>query len=75
MATTQRKSRILEEVGETTRGLHDAGLVGKRRMKEFESLCHLDVHKMPPPRLNPGARGTGAGRFCPGQQQLRRAVR
>jgi putative transcriptional regulator len=46
MATTKRKSRILSEVHETAHGLHGAGLISKRRMGEFEALCHLDVHEL-----------------------------
>jgi putative transcriptional regulator len=48
MATTKAKSRILDEMHETARGLHDAGLIGKRRMGEFEALCHLDVEELSP---------------------------
>lgn len=48
MTATKRKSRILDELLETTRGLHGAGLISKRRMREFDALCHLDVHEMPP---------------------------
>ena len=51
MATTKRKSRILEELHETARGLHGAGLISKRRMGEFDALCHLDVHEMPPQQI------------------------
>jgi putative transcriptional regulator len=51
MATTKRKSRILGEMHETARGLHGAGLISKRRMGEFEALCHLDVHDMPPRKI------------------------
>lgn len=36
---------------ETTLGLHDAGVISNRRMGEFEALCHLDVHEMPPPKV------------------------
>ncbi|MCG5513797.1 hypothetical protein [Ectothiorhodospira shaposhnikovii] len=39
MATTKRNSRILDEMHETARGLHGAGLISKRRMGEFEALC------------------------------------
>ncbi len=42
------KSRILDEMHETARGLHGAGLISKRRMGEFEALRRLDVHEMPP---------------------------
>lgn len=51
MSTTKRKSRILEEMHETARGLHGAGLISKRRMGEFEALCHLDVHEMSPQKI------------------------
>ncbi len=51
MTTTKRKSRILDEMHETARGLHGAGLISKRRMGEFDALCHLDVHEMPPQQL------------------------
>jgi putative transcriptional regulator len=51
MPTTKRKSRILGEMHETARGLHGAGLISKRRMGEFEALCHLDVHDMPPRKI------------------------
>jgi putative transcriptional regulator len=48
MATTKRKSRILDEVHETALGLHSAGIITKRRMSEFDALCHLDVKEMAP---------------------------
>ncbi len=51
MATTKRKSRILDELHETARGLHGAGLISKRRMSEFDALCHLDVHEMPSQKI------------------------
>ena len=51
MATTKRKSRILGEMPETGYGLHGAGLISKRRMGEFEALCHLDVHDIPPRKI------------------------
>lgn len=43
---TKRKSRNLDEMHETARGLRDAGLISKRRMREFDALCHLDVEEM-----------------------------
>ncbi|CAE6714823.1 hypothetical protein [Candidatus Nitrotoga fabula] len=45
MTTTKRKSRILDEMHETARGLHGAGLISKRRMGEFDALCYLDIHE------------------------------
>lgn len=53
MATTKRKSRMLDEMHETARGLYSAGLISKRRMGEFDALCHLDVHEMPLQRTSP----------------------
>lgn len=41
--TTKRKSRILDEMHETARGLHHSGLIDKRRMGEFSALCGLEV--------------------------------
>ena len=51
MATTKRKSRILDEMHETARGLHEVGVISKRRMGEFDALCHLDVHEMAPQKI------------------------
>jgi putative transcriptional regulator len=36
---------------ETARGLHRAGLISKRRMGEFDALCHLDVQEMTPKNI------------------------
>ena len=51
MTTTKRKSRILNEVHETACGLHGAGLISKRRMGEFDALCHLGVHELVPQQI------------------------
>jgi putative transcriptional regulator len=51
MTTTKSDSRILAEMHETARGLHAAGLIDKRRMREFDALCHLDVEEMPPQKI------------------------
>ena len=51
MATNRRKSRILDEVHQTASGLHGVGLISKRRMGEFDALCRLDVHEMPPQKI------------------------
>lgn len=40
MTTKKRNSRILDEMHETARGLHGVGLIGKRRMGDFEALCN-----------------------------------
>lgn len=51
MEIKKRKSRILSEMHGTARGLHETGLIDKRRMREFDALCHLDVHALPPRRI------------------------
>ncbi|MCI1193612.1 DNA-binding transcriptional regulator [Calidifontimicrobium sp. SYSU G02091] len=51
MTTKKRKSRILQEVHEMASDLHRIGLIDKRRMREFDALCHLDVHEMPPQKI------------------------
>lgn len=51
MATTKRNSRILDEMHETASGLHGAGLISKRRMGEFDALCNIDVHEIPPQQI------------------------
>ena len=51
MTTKTRKSRILQEVHEMASDLHRIGLIDKRRMREFDALCHLDVHEMPPQKI------------------------
>lgn len=48
---TKRKSRILDEVLESVQGLHDAGVITKRRLAEFEALCQLKLDEMPPQKI------------------------
>lgn len=48
---TNRKSRILSEMHETATGLHEAGLISKRRMNEFDALCHIGIHEIPPQKI------------------------
>ncbi len=44
MATKRKAtSRILKTVHETARGLHNAGFIDKRRMKEYDALCLAPV--------------------------------
>lgn len=38
MATTKRNSRILDELHDTARGLHAAGLICKRPIQQIEKL-------------------------------------
>jgi putative transcriptional regulator len=51
MATTRRKSRIVDEMHELARGLHAAGLIGERRMGELTALCQVDVDEMSPQQI------------------------
>jgi putative transcriptional regulator len=37
--TKRKKSRILEEVHETAKGLHRIGLIDKRKMEKYDLLC------------------------------------
>ena len=46
VATKKFKSRLMAEIHETAAGLHSAGLISKRRMQEFDALCHLGVVPM-----------------------------
>ena len=41
--TKKETSRILDVVHETARDLQAGGLVAKRRMKEYDSLCLVPV--------------------------------
>jgi putative transcriptional regulator len=45
------KSRILKEVHKMASDLHEIGLIDKRRMREFDALCDLDVAEMPPHKI------------------------
>jgi putative transcriptional regulator len=45
------KSRILQEVHESALGLHDSGLISKRRMLEFDALCNLEVNPISPIKI------------------------
>jgi len=51
MTVAKRKSRILDEMHETARGLSDSGLISKRRMAEFDVLCNLGVEEMSPQKI------------------------
>lgn len=41
-----KKSRILAEVHETARGLHRAGAIDKRTMRDFDALCLPSVRNL-----------------------------
>jgi putative transcriptional regulator len=44
-------SRIMREMHESASDLHNIGLISKRRMAEFDALCHLGVPEMPPKKI------------------------
>ncbi|MBU3556807.1 helix-turn-helix domain-containing protein [Polynucleobacter sp. Ross1-W9] len=46
-----KKSRIIQEMQETVLGLHQAGVITKRSLEEFEALHNLDVKPMSPNRI------------------------
>jgi putative transcriptional regulator len=52
----KKTSRILDAVHETARDLRAAGVISKRRMKEYDSLCLVSVRFSPryPLRPDPG---------------------
>jgi len=43
MTNKTPKSRILAEVHETATGLHQAGVISKRRMHEYDALSNLAI--------------------------------
>ncbi len=51
MKTINPKNRILSEVHETATGLHRAGLISKRRMREYDALCGLEVRELAPEEI------------------------
>jgi putative transcriptional regulator len=42
------KSRILQEVHETARGLHAAGVFSDTTMRDFDKVCLSPVHALAP---------------------------
>ncbi len=52
MPTKPKKTRrILDAVHEIARDLHSAGLVSKRRIEEYDTLCELPLDVIIPTRL------------------------
>jgi putative transcriptional regulator len=45
------KSRIFEEMTDTVKGLHKAGVITKKSMEEFKALRHLEVKQMTAKRI------------------------
>ena len=46
-----KRSRILTEVHESARALHDAGVVGKQTMREFDALALPRVRDLSPKQI------------------------
>jgi putative transcriptional regulator len=44
-------SRILGEIHESARGLHKAGVMDKRTMREFDALCLTPVKRLLPAQI------------------------
>ncbi|MDP2284613.1 MAG: helix-turn-helix domain-containing protein [Pseudohongiella sp.] len=51
MTKIRQSSRILDEVLEAAHGLHAAGLISKRRMREFEAFSRLEISEMEPQQI------------------------
>ena len=47
MATTEFRSRLLDEIRDTAADLGKAGLISKHRLKEYEALCKTDNGQLP----------------------------
>jgi len=51
MVAKRKRSRILEEVHENARGLHEIGLIDKRMMEKYDLLCLKPVPDYPPRKI------------------------
>ncbi len=51
MTRIQRKSRILDELHETARGLHTSGLISAHRMAEYDAMRKGSVEDMSPEKI------------------------
>lgn len=51
MAKRMGESGILASVHKTASGLHEAGLVGKATMREFDALCLTPVEPLKPDEI------------------------
>jgi putative transcriptional regulator len=47
----QYRSGVMASVHETAEGLHQAGLMSKRTLREFDALCLTPVHPLPPQKI------------------------
>ena len=51
MARKQYRSPLMASVHETAEGLHAAGVMGKRTMREFDELCLTPVRPLRPKEI------------------------
>jgi len=51
MTTRRKKSRILKSVHETAKGLHEIGLIDKRKMEKYNILCLNPVPEYSPRQI------------------------
>jgi len=47
----QYRSRLMASIHETAEGLHEAGVMDKRTLREFDELCLTPVHAMKPEEI------------------------
>jgi putative transcriptional regulator len=57
-------SRIMREMHESASDLHSIGLISKRRMAEFDALCHLGVPEMPPKKIKSLREASKPAKLC-----------
>ena len=49
--TKRSKSKVLASIHETATGLHEAGVMDKRTMKEFDDMCLTPVKSLSPDQI------------------------
>lgn len=49
--TRKPRSRLLDEMHATARGLHEVGLISARRMHEYDALSNLDIAPIGPSQI------------------------
>jgi putative transcriptional regulator len=45
------RSELMASIHETAEGLHDAGVISKRTLREFDDLCLTPVQPFPPKKI------------------------
>src|SRR4030088_1099751 len=51
--TKQYRSRLMASIHETAEGLHAAGIMNKRTMREFDEVCLTPVRPLTPEEIRP----------------------